>query len=138
MRKLGAVFLHVLLYFLHTYCIKLMTCAHCALHSAHSIHVLPIISSASIIKIVQQLTLSPARCSVYLDSVCGQKCGGTRSPEQLAEAVKRLLVNEAALKVPYPEGVVHLVAPVGHGRAHIATCHVPFHVCGHKVLCQRH
>ena len=58
-----------------------------------------------------------------------QQAGRPWSPEQLAEPLHWLFVEDLALEVPDPEGIVHLMSPPADSRCHIAPSGIPLHIC---------
>ena len=73
-----------------------------------------------------------------LDHVLGEQRRRAGSPQQLAELLHGLLVEQLALEVPQPEAVVDLVAPPADGGGDVAAGRVPLDVGGHEVLRGRH
>ncbi len=75
---------------------------------------------------------------IHLDLLPGEKGWWARPPQELAEPLQWLLIQQASLEVPDPIGVVHLVPPPADCGGHVTSSGVPLHVSCHEVLGLRH
>merc|ERR1719239_614549 len=73
-----------------------------------------------------------------LHLVLGQQAWRTRTPRQLTELVNAAALEDLALEVPDPVGVVNLMTPPRHSSDDIPAGRIPLNIGTHEVLLSCH